>query len=57
MECHHVPIYISTSDRGLFAVTRYSGIVGTGLLRKFNVIFDYKRNRLNLEKIDNNNPF
>jgi hypothetical protein len=46
-----LPVYISTSDKGLFAVTKYAGMVGTGLLRNFNVIFDYSGNRLSLEKL------
>ena len=46
-----VKIYISTSDKGLFAVKKYAGLLGIGLLKNFNVIFDYKRNRLNLEKL------
>jgi len=35
----------------LFAVTKYAGIVGTEFFQNFNVIFDYKRKRINLEKI------
>ncbi len=49
-ECEDMHIFLSTSNRGLFAVSKYAGIVGTGLLRNFNVIFDYKRKRLNIEK-------
>lgn len=49
-ECAGMHIFISTSSRGLFDVSKYAGIVGTGFLRKFNVIFDYKRKRLNIER-------
>jgi hypothetical protein len=56
IECVNVPIFISTSNKGLFAVKRYAGLVGTGLLQNFNVIFDYTRNRVNLEKIDKHTP-
>jgi len=52
LECKSVPVYVSTSNTGLFAITKYAGIVGTGLMKYFSVIFDYKRNRLNLKKID-----
>jgi len=45
-----VPIFISTSNKGLFAVKRYAGIVGTGLLKNFSVTFDYYKKRLILEK-------
>jgi hypothetical protein len=46
-----VSMFVSTTDKGLFAVTAYAGIVGTGLLRNFNVIFDYERERINLERL------
>jgi hypothetical protein len=49
-ECANMEIYISTSKRGLFAVTKYAGIIGNKFFQNFNVIFDYKRKRLNLEK-------
>lgn len=49
-ECDNVEIHISTSKKGLFAATRYAGIVGNAFLKKFNVIFDYHRKRLHLEK-------
>jgi hypothetical protein len=49
-ECNDMEIFISTSDKGLFAVTKYVGIVGNKFFQNFNVIFDYKRKRLNLEK-------
>jgi predicted aspartyl protease len=49
-ECVAMHIFISTSNRGLFAVSKYAGIVGNGFLRNFNVIFDYRRKRLNIEK-------
>lgn len=51
IQLKNVPIYVSTTSEGLFAVTRYAGLVGTGMLKNFNVIFDYKRSRLNLEKL------
>lgn len=50
-ELAHMPVLISTSDKGLFAVTKYDGIVGTTLLRRFNVILDYRRNRLRVEPL------
>ena len=49
-ECDDMEIYISTSKKGLFAVTKYAGIVGNKFFQNFNVIFDYKRKRLHLEK-------
>ena len=48
--CSDLEIYISTSKRGLFAVSKYAGIVGNKFFQNFNVIFDYKRKRLHLEK-------
>jgi hypothetical protein len=49
-ECAGVEIYISTSKRGLFAVSKYEGIVGNKFFQNFNVIFDYKRKKLHIEK-------
>jgi hypothetical protein len=49
-ECANVEIYISTSKKGLFAGTKYAGIVGNKFLQNFNVIFDYKRKRLHIER-------
>jgi hypothetical protein len=49
-ECADMDIYISTSEKGLFAVTKYAGIVGNKFFQNFNVIFDYKRKRLHIEK-------
>jgi predicted aspartyl protease len=49
-KCDNVEIHISTSKKGLFATTRYAGIVGNAFLKNFNVIFDYHRKRLHLEK-------
>jgi hypothetical protein len=48
-ECRDMELFISTSDKGFFAVTKYAGIVGNEFFQNFNVIFDYKRNRLSLE--------
>jgi hypothetical protein len=50
LECADMEIYISTSKKGLFAVTKYAGIVGNKFFQNFNVIFDYKRKKLHLEK-------
>ncbi len=49
-ECADMKIYISTSKKGLFAVTKYAGILGNKFFQNFNVIFDYKRKKLHLEK-------
>ena len=49
-ECADVEIYISTTSKGLFAVSKYAGIVGNKFFQNFNVIFDYKRQKLHLEK-------
>jgi hypothetical protein len=49
-QCEGMELFVSTSDKGLFAVTKYAGIVGNKFFQNFNVIFDYKRKRLNLEK-------
>ncbi|UCE40263.1 MAG: aspartyl protease family protein [Candidatus Aminicenantes bacterium] len=49
-QCDDMEIFISTSKKGLFAVTKYAGIVGNKFFQNFNVIFDYKRKRIHLEK-------
>jgi predicted aspartyl protease len=49
-ECTDMEIYISTTSKGLFAVSKYAGIVGNKFFQNFNVIFDYKRQKLHLEK-------
>ena len=49
-ECEVMEIYISTSKKGLFAGTKYAGIVGNKFFQNFYVIFDYKRKRLHIEK-------
>jgi hypothetical protein len=49
-ECADMEIYISISRKGLFAGSKYAGIVGNKFFQNFNVIFDYKRKRLHIEK-------
>jgi hypothetical protein len=49
-ECTDMEIFISTSKKGLFAGIKYAGIVGNKFFQNFNVIFDYKRKRLHIEK-------
>lgn len=49
-ECEDMEIYISTSKKGLFTATKYAGIVGNKFFQNFNVIFDYKKKRLYIEK-------
>ena len=44
-ECSDMEIYISTSKKGLFAVTKYAGIVGNKFFQNFSVIFDYSYRR------------
>jgi len=48
--CSDLEIYISTSKRGLLAGSKYAGIVGNKFFQNFNVLFDYKRKRLHIEK-------
>lgn len=48
--CADMEIYISTSNKGLFAGSKYAGFVGNKFFQNFNVIFDYKRKRLHIEK-------
>ncbi len=49
-ECVDMEVFISTSAKGLFAGSRYAGIVGNKFFQNFNVIFDYQRKRLHIEK-------
>ena len=43
-------IYISQDKGGALASSEYEGLIGTEILRKFKVIFDYSRRRLILER-------
>jgi hypothetical protein len=49
-ECVDKEIFISTSTKGLFAGSRYAGIVGNKFFQNFTVIFDYMRKRLHIDK-------
>jgi hypothetical protein len=49
--CNDMEIFISTSKNGLFSGSTYAGIVGNKFFQHFNVIFDYERKRLTLEKL------
>lgn len=49
-ECADMEIFVSTSKRGLFAGSRYAGIVGNKFFQNFDVIFDYKRKTLHIKK-------
>ena len=40
----------STDQRGAFADTSFSGIIGADILSRFDVVFDYSRQRMFLEK-------
>jgi PDZ domain/Aspartyl protease len=42
-------IYISEDKRGALASSEYEGLIGTEILTRFKVIFDYQRRRLILE--------
>ena len=43
-------IYISQDKGGALASSEYAGLIGTEILRRFKVIFDYSRRRLILER-------
>jgi predicted aspartyl protease len=43
-------IYISQDKGGALASSQYEGLIGTEILRRFKVIFDYARQRLILER-------
>jgi predicted aspartyl protease len=43
-------IYISQDKGGALASSEYEGLIGTEILRRFKVIFDYQRGRLVLER-------
>jgi outer membrane lipoprotein-sorting protein len=43
----------SLAEEGAFATTKSAGNIGGGILKKFNVIFDYGRNQMILEKNKN----
>jgi Aspartyl protease/PDZ domain len=43
-------IYISQDNGGALASLEYEGLIGTEILRRFKVIFDYPRRRLILER-------
>ncbi len=49
-ECADMEVFISTSKKGLFAGSKYTGIVGIKFFQNFNVIFDYRRKSLHIEK-------
>ena len=42
--------YISQDNDGALASSQYDGVIGSEILRKFKVIFDYARRRLILER-------
>jgi len=46
-------IYISQDKGGALASSEYDGLVGTEILRRFTLIFDYSRRRLILERNPN----
>ena len=46
-------IYISQDKGGALASSEYDGLVGTEILRRFKLIFDYSRRRLILEQNPN----
>jgi hypothetical protein len=50
LECDDMEIYISTSKKGLLAGSKYAGIVRNKFFQNFNVIFDYRRKSLHIEK-------
>lgn len=43
-------IYLSQDKGGALASSEYDGVIGTEVLRRFKVIFDYRRDRLILER-------
>lgn len=43
----------SLAEEGAFATTKSAGNIGGGILKRFNVIFDYTRNQMILEKNKN----
>ncbi|HKE60675.1 MAG TPA: PDZ domain-containing protein, partial [Pyrinomonadaceae bacterium] len=45
-------IYISQDKAGALASSDYEGVIGTEILKRFKVIFDYSRRRLILERND-----
>ncbi len=49
-ESHNLEIFIATSKKGLFAGSKYAGIVGNQFLQNFRIMFDYKRKSLYIKK-------
>ncbi|XOV94194.1 MAG: aspartyl protease family protein [Bacteroidota bacterium] len=49
-EFENLPIGISQVEQGIQANSHVSGIIGNKLLRKFNILFDYPKHKLYMEK-------
>ncbi len=45
----HIPVALSSDNRGVLSLSDFDGILGNRLLSRFNLIFDYERARLYLE--------
>lgn len=44
-----VPIVISQSTTGFLGTSRFAGLIGNEVLKRFNIIWDYRNNQLALE--------
>ena len=45
---HDVPVILSQSNSGFLSISRYAGLMGNEILRRFNIIWDYPNNKLSL---------
>ncbi len=45
----HIPVALSSDNRGVLSINALHGIIGNRLLQRFNIIFDYHKGQLYLE--------
>jgi predicted aspartyl protease len=49
----NVPVALSSESRGVLSMPELNGIIGNRLLKKFNIVFDYKENFIYLSPNEN----
>jgi len=45
---NEVPVIFSQATSGFLSISRYAGLIGNEFLRRFNIIWDYKNDRISL---------
>ena len=50
---HHVPVVLNSAQEGLLSSDAVNGIIGTPLLKRFNITFDYSRGLLFVNPSEN----